>query len=61
MANTKGKIIIISGLILVTGITTAIVVSHFRKKRILKIIYEKLNDKSRLMALENLSRVDKVI
>lgn len=46
MANTKGKIIIISGLILVTGITTAIVVSHFRKKRILQIIYEKLNDKT---------------
>ena len=46
MANTKGKIIIISGLILVTGITTAIVESHFRKKRILKIIYEKLNDKT---------------
>ena len=46
MANTKGKIIIASGLILVTGITTAIVISHFRKKRILQTIYEKLNDKT---------------
>jgi hypothetical protein len=44
MANTKGKIIIASGLILVAGITTAVVVSHFRKKRILKQIYDAIND-----------------
>jgi hypothetical protein len=44
MANTKGKIIIASGLILVTGITTAVVVSHYRKKRILKQIYDAIND-----------------
>lgn len=46
MANTKGKIIIVSGIILVAGITTAIVISHFRKKRILQTIYDKLNDKT---------------
>lgn len=46
MANTKGKIIIASGLVLVTGITTAIVVSHIRKKRVLKEIYDKINDTS---------------
>jgi len=46
MANTKGKIIIVSGLVLVTGITTAIVVSHIRKKRVLKDIYDKINDTS---------------
>jgi hypothetical protein len=44
MANTKGKIIIASGLILVAGITTAVVVSHYRKKRILKQIYDAIND-----------------
>jgi len=44
MANTKGKIIIVSGIILIAGISTAIIVPHFRKKRILKLIYEKLND-----------------
>ena len=46
MANLKGKIIIVSGLVLITGITTGIVVSHFRKKRILKDIYDKINDTS---------------
>jgi hypothetical protein len=44
MANTKGKIIIVSAIILIAGISTAIIVPHFRKKRILKLIYEKLND-----------------
>lgn len=44
MANTKGKIIIVSGIILIAGISTAIIIPHFRKKRILKLIYEKLND-----------------
>ena len=46
MANTKGKIIIASVLLLVAGVTTAIVVSHNRKKRILKDIYDKINDTS---------------
>jgi hypothetical protein len=46
MANTKGKIIIASGLVLIVGITTAVVVSHYRKKRILKEIYDKINDTS---------------
>ena len=46
MANTKGKIIIASGLVLITGITTGIVVSHIRKKRVLKDIYDKINDTS---------------
>jgi hypothetical protein len=46
MANTKGKIIIASGLVLIAGITTAVVVSHYRKKRILKEIYDKINDTS---------------
>ena len=44
MANTKGKIIIASGLVLVAGITTAIVISHFRKKKYLKEIYDAIND-----------------
>lgn len=44
MANTKGKIIIASGLLLVVGVTTAIVFSHLRKKRILKSIYDSVND-----------------
>ena len=46
MANTKGKIIIASVLLLVAGVTTAIIVSHNRKKRILKDIYDKINDTS---------------
>lgn len=46
MANTKGKIIIASGLILVVGITTAIVFSHLRKKKFLKKIYDAINDTS---------------
>jgi hypothetical protein len=46
MANTKGKIIIASGIVLVAGITTAIVFSHLRKKRVLKAIYDKINDTS---------------
>ena len=44
MANTKGKIIIASGIVLVVGISTAIIVSHLKKKRILKDIYDKVND-----------------
>jgi hypothetical protein len=44
MANTKGKIIIASGLVLVAGVTTAILISHFRKKRYLKEIYDAIND-----------------
>jgi hypothetical protein len=46
MANTKGRIIIASGLLLVVGVTTAIVFSHFRKKRILKSIYDTVNDET---------------
>ena len=46
MANTKGKIIIASGIVLVAGITTAIIFSHFRKKKFLKEIYDKINDTS---------------
>jgi hypothetical protein len=44
MANTKGKIIIASGIIIVAGITTAVIMAHFRKKKIIKIIYDKIND-----------------
>jgi len=44
--NTKGKIIIGSGIVLIAGITTAILFSHFRKKRILNLIYDKINDTS---------------
>ena len=44
MANTKGKIIIASGLVLVAGITSAIIFSHYRKKRILGEIYDAIND-----------------
>lgn len=44
MANTKGKIIIASGIVLIAGISTAIIISHYRKKRILKEIYDKIND-----------------
>lgn len=44
--NTKGKIIIGSGIVLIAGITTAILFSHFRKKRILNLIYDKVNDTS---------------
>lgn len=46
MANIKGKIIIGSGIVLVAGITTAILVSHYRKKKFLKLIYDKINDTS---------------
>jgi hypothetical protein len=46
MANIKGKIIIGSGIVIVAGLTTAILVSHFRKKKILKTIYDKINDTS---------------
>ena len=46
MANIKGKIIIVSGLVLVAGITTAIVYSHLRKKKFLKKIYDAINDTS---------------
>jgi hypothetical protein len=44
MANTKGKIIIASGLVLVAGVTTAIIFSHLRKKKYLKQIYDAIND-----------------
>jgi hypothetical protein len=44
MANTKGKIIIASGIVLIGGITSFIIYSHLRKKRILKGIYDKIND-----------------
>lgn len=44
MANTKGKIIIASGLVLIVGITSAIVFSHFKKKKFLKKIYDAIND-----------------
>jgi hypothetical protein len=44
MANTKGKIIIASGIVLVAGITSAIIFSHLRKKRVIKEIYDKIND-----------------
>jgi hypothetical protein len=46
MANTKGKIIIASGLVLVAGITTAVIISHYRKKKYLKQIYDAINDTS---------------
>jgi hypothetical protein len=46
MANIKGKIIIASGLVLVTGVATAIIISHYRKKKYLKKIYDKINDAS---------------
>lgn len=46
MANLKGKIIITSGIVLVAGITTAIIINHLKKKRILKTIYDKVNDTS---------------
>jgi hypothetical protein len=46
MANIKGKIIIGSGIVIVAGITTAILVSHYRKKKFLKLIYDKINDTS---------------
>jgi len=46
MANTKGKIIIASGLVLVAGITTAVILSHYRKKKYLKQIYDAINDTS---------------
>jgi hypothetical protein len=44
MANIKGKIIISSGIVLVAGITTAIIFSHLRKKKYLKQIYDAIND-----------------
>lgn len=46
MANIKGKIIISSGIVLVAGITTAIIFSHLRKKKYLKQIYDAINDTS---------------
>jgi hypothetical protein len=46
MANIKGKIIITSGIILVAGVTTAIIFNHIKKKKILKSIYDKINDTS---------------
>ena len=44
MANTKGKIIIGGGLFVILGITSFIIFSHLRKKRVLREIYEKIND-----------------
>jgi hypothetical protein len=44
MANLKGKIIIASGIVVVAGVTTLVIASHLRKKRILKEIYDKVND-----------------
>jgi hypothetical protein len=44
MANTKGKIIIVSGIVVIAGITSAIIFSHYRKKRILNEIYDAIND-----------------
>jgi hypothetical protein len=43
-SNIKAKIIITSGIILIVGITSAIVASHVRKKRILKRIYDSIGD-----------------
>jgi hypothetical protein len=44
MANTKGKIIIVSGIVVIAGITSAIIFSHYRKKRVLNEIYDAIND-----------------
>lgn len=44
MANTKGKIIIGGGLFVILGITSFIIFSHLRKKRVLREIYDKIND-----------------
>jgi len=44
MANTKGKIIIGGGLFVIFGITSFIIFSHLRKKRVLKEIYDQIND-----------------
>ena len=44
MANTKGKIIIGGGLFVILGITSFIIFSHLRKKRILRVIYDQIND-----------------
>jgi hypothetical protein len=41
MANTKGKIIIGSAIVLIAGVTGAIIFSHYRKKNFLKKIYAK--------------------
>lgn len=46
MANTKGKIIIASSIVLVVGITSYIVFTHIRKKKVLKQIYDAINDTS---------------
>jgi hypothetical protein len=46
MANTKGKIIIVSGIVVIAGITSAIIFSHYRKKRVLNEIYDAINDVS---------------
>ncbi len=43
-SNIKGKIIITGGIILVVGITSVIIASHVRKKRILKRIYDSIGD-----------------
>ena len=44
MANTKGKIIIVSGIVVIAGITSWIVFSHNRKKKTLQAIYDAIND-----------------
>ena len=44
MANTKGTIIIGSGIFVILGITSFIIFSHLRKKRILRVIYDQIND-----------------
>lgn len=46
MANIKGKIIISSALVIFVGIGSYIVFNHFKKKKIIKKIYDKLNDTS---------------
>lgn len=46
MANTKGKIIIGSAIVLIAGVTGAIIFSHYRKKNFLKKIYDAINDTS---------------
>lgn len=44
MANTKGKIIIGTALVVVTGVTAWYIYRNLRRKRILNDIYEKIRD-----------------
>jgi hypothetical protein len=46
MSNTKAKIIIGAGIVLVSGIVTGIVVRDVRRNRIRKRIFDQLNDTS---------------